>query len=62
MMLRTDSATRRPLVADLSFLDRFLTLWIVLAMGLGTLGIRFPADSFRGGLIAMMYPPFASRL
>ncbi len=54
---------RRSLVADLSFLDRFLTLWIVLAMllgvGLGALGVRFPAAIVPIGLIVMMYPPFA---
>jgi ACR3 family arsenite transporter len=57
------SAARRPLVADLSFIDRFLTLWIVLAMllgvGLGALGIRLPAALVPVGLIVMMYPPFA---
>ena len=47
----------------LSTLDRFLTLWIVLAMllgvGLGALGIRLPAIIVPIGLIVMMYPPFA---
>ncbi|HEY5094602.1 MAG TPA: ACR3 family arsenite efflux transporter [Candidatus Eremiobacteraceae bacterium] len=57
------STNSRPLLADLSFLDRFLTLWIVLAMllgvGLGTLGVRLPAALVPVGLIVMMYPPFA---
>jgi arsenite transporter len=58
----------------LSFLDRFLTLWIFVAMGLGVLaGFLFPgiAKSLEGmssgaiswplaiGLIVMMYPPLA---
>jgi ACR3 family arsenite transporter len=56
-------APQRSAFASLSFLDRYLTLWIVFAMllgvGLGVVGIHLPTVLVPIGLIVMMYPPFA---
>lgn len=62
-MLRSVDATLQAPAPGLSFLDRYLTFWILAAMGagiaLGAAGMRVPAVAVPIGLVVMMYPPFA---
>ncbi len=75
MVAKANAAPLQPTSPRLSFLDRYLTLWIFIAMAAGIgFGFFFPAavDSFNHsvslgttnvpiaiGLILMMYPPLA---
>ncbi len=69
-----NSQPKKSITQKLSFLDRYLTLWIFLAMGIGVLGgYLYPAITrfwdklsigttnlpIAIGLIVMMYPPLA---